>query len=153
MVLCHCYRMGCLVWRVIAMLLGATFVYVAGGTISVYETLFGDISISQNATVAAERAFVFVRDAYVAGRPPSSFHVWGMVAAGIYILGCLVYFVIKCNCIARDCSSSVDDAPTSASSQQRRLITTSSRSAERENSGDLELAQMRNDYEPKRIDL
>lgn len=147
MVLCHCYRIGCLGWRVISLLLVAPLVYIAGGTIGIYETLFGDISISKNATVAAERAFVFVRDSYIAGHTPSTFHVWGLVATSVYILGCLIYFVVMFNCIARECSSSVDDSPVG----RARLIDASGSPAGDEENG-VELDQLRRDYAQKRVD-
>lgn len=119
---CYCYRFTCLIVRLIGLLILAPIVFFLGGALGTYETLFGDLSITQNSTLAAQRAVQFVKDTYVTGTAPGPFVTWGSILLALYVLACIVYILIKFSCICHECSKAIDesDAETRDAIQELR---------------------------------
>lgn len=112
-----CSLLSLLCWLPFAAAVGV-FIYFAVGSIAVYVEMFGDISITQNTTVAVERVMSLVRVAYETHEMPHAFLLWGGLAVGAYIVVVLIYLLISLGCIARDCSRDCSDC---APASRRRL--------------------------------
>lgn len=91
-------------WRIVSWLLFGVLVFVVGGCVGTYFTLFGDVSLASNATVVAERVYNLGFEAAKNGGPPHTFWVWGAVSAGLYGFALLVYYVFACGQLWRRCS-------------------------------------------------
>lgn len=100
-----CSLLSLLCWLPFAAVVAA-FVYFGAGSIAVYVEMFGDISITQNTTVAVERVTTIVRTAYETREMPHAFVLWGGLAVAVYILAVAIYVLVTLGCIARDCSRS-----------------------------------------------
>lgn len=100
-----CSLISLLCWLPFAAVVAA-FVYFGAGSIAVYVEMFGDISITQNTTVAVERVMSIVRTAYETHEMPHAFVLWGGLAVAVYILAVAIYVLVTLGCIARDCSRS-----------------------------------------------
>lgn len=108
-----CSLLSLLCWLPFAAMVGV-FIYFGAGSIAIYVEMFGDISLTQNTTVAVERVTSIVRTAYETQEMPHVFMLWGGLAVGIYILAVAVYCLVTLGCIARDCSKDCAAcAPTS----------------------------------------
>jgi hypothetical protein len=78
-------RYGSIICTVISLLLLSPLVYLAGGSVGVYETLF-DENDAHNATSAAQRGFNILYEAHQTGESPPAFRKWGVVALILYFV-------------------------------------------------------------------
>lgn len=100
-----CSLLSLLCWLPFAAIMGA-FIYFGAGSIAIYVEMFGDISLTQNTTVAVERVTSIARTVYETREMPHAFMLWGGLAVGVYILAVAIYCLVTLGCIARDCSNS-----------------------------------------------
>lgn len=107
---CYPCRFSCLLIRLIGLLILAPLFFLLGGALGTYEALFGDISVTQNTTLAAERAASLVYETYQTGHAPTAFIKWGVVTVGIYVTICIVYILVKFSCICHECSKAIDES-------------------------------------------
>jgi hypothetical protein len=107
---CYPCRFSCLLIRLIGLLLLTPVFFLLGGAWGTYEALFGDISVTQNTTLAAQRAAQLVYEAYQTGHTPSAFIKWGVAIAALYVVTCVIYILIKFSCICHECSKAIDES-------------------------------------------
>jgi hypothetical protein len=92
----------------LALLTFAPILFFAFGAWGTYHTLFADIDIGQNTSVAFERAQKLLAEAYTTGHTPSVFTQWGTTAVLVYILILGIYFIASCFGILKRCGDALD---------------------------------------------
>jgi hypothetical protein len=95
--------------RLVSLLALGTIVYFVFGTLGVLVNEFSDVDWHGNgtSTVLASRGWVMVMDAWRRWSFPEPFLRWGWIAVGVYTLIVVVYGIIHCHLIARQCSDRV----------------------------------------------
>ena len=95
--------------RVASFLALATLVYFVFGTLGVLVTEFSDVDWHGNetATILVDRGWSMVADAWRRWSFPEPFLRWGWIAVGIYTAIIIVYAILHCHTIAKQCSEKV----------------------------------------------
>jgi hypothetical protein len=101
--LCYCYDYACLIVKLGSLLAFGAIVYIAAGSVGLVVSEFSAVQWQMNQTQAIERGVSILTTWYETGSLPSVFKTWAITATVLWTIGCIVYIVVRCQCIAQNC--------------------------------------------------